>query len=97
MRCGLVGVYTNYRPQDVKGIKHGIIDVNFDGDTQFPAETHEIKCFDASMCSYLIKTLSEIDKPILTMSCWIDFRSKEPSIILLDVLSVYDPKEMQVS
>lgn len=95
MRCGLVGHFTNYRPQEVKSIKHGILDVNFDGDTQYPAETHEIKCFDAKLCAYLIQTLSEIEKPILNMLCWIDLRAKDPTIILLEVLDVYDPSADQ--
>lgn len=93
MRTGLVGIYTNYRPQEIKGVKFGVIDVIFAGDLRYPTETQEIKVYDSQLCSFLIKTRAEIFNPILTMACWLEMKTKEPSFELLEVLAVSDPRQ----
>jgi hypothetical protein len=88
MRCGLVGEFTNYRNTVFKGTKYGLIDVVFHGDLDFPTECHEIKVHDPKMCAFLIETKAKMYNPILTMSCSIDINSKEPYILLLEIISV---------
>jgi hypothetical protein len=88
MRCGLVGVFTEYRPTIFKGTKYGLIDVTFRGDLEFPTQTYEIKVHDPKLCSILIKTRAEIENPVLVMSCWIDLMQKEPYILLQHIVSI---------
>ena len=92
MRVGLVGIYTNYRPQEVKSVKYGEVDLIFEGDLHFPTESRTIKVLNSELCRFLIQTLADFRKegklPILTLVCWLDLTGKEPGFTLLQVLSV---------
>lgn len=96
MRIGLVGIYTNYRPQEVKGVKYGEVDLIFEGDIHYPTESYTIKVLNSELCRFLIQTLSEFrqegKQPILTLVCWLDLAAKEPTFTLLQVLTVNERK-----
>lgn len=96
MRAGFVGIFTNYRAQEFKGAKYGVIDVIFNGDLTYPTETQEIKVFDSKICAFLIKTRSMYFNPVITFCGWLDLKSKEPSIHLLEVISIDNPNEFNV-
>jgi hypothetical protein len=93
MRAGLVGTLLNYRPQEMRGVKYGLIDVLFTGDLNYPSEAKSIKVYNHATCAYLIQLLGECRDPVLTMCCWIDTTGREVEIILLDVLEV-DRREL---
>lgn len=94
MRIGLVGLYTNYRPVEVKGVKYGEIDLIFEGDITWPSESRSIKVLDSDLCRVLVKILADYRKegktPLLTLMCWLDLEAREPSITLLSLMGSYE-------